>query len=243
MTGLPLEFFDLDDVISTIAASGISGIVYALVFDEDDKILELDSGKYKFLNSFSKSNQKIVAIPLIQDTERTKKWDKNIASGSIEVSATDYGEYITAEYWVYDGLISLSGNNIDRDTDQLVKTERISWSGTRRIDSKLGLDQEQFNAFSSAAYYSGERKLRACMWLEKNGRKITGCTSARIIVRKRDDTAVLDKTVLTQTTDGSFIFEEVITALSSDEVYTVTTYITDSNGRTYTSGQSFCVWD
>lgn len=243
MTGLPYEFYDLDDAISSIAASGVSGVVYALTFDEDGNALELDSGKYKFLNAFEKSNQRLLAIQLVQSTERTRQWSKNIAAGSVEVSATDYGEYITNEYWIYTGGIAEVGTNVDRDIDTLVKTEKIIWSGTRVIDSHLGLDQEQFNVFTSSAYYSGESKLRTCIWLEKNGRKITDATSARIVIRKRDDTAALDKTVLTKTSDGSFIFEEVITALSSDEVYTVTAYVTDANGRTYNSGNSFCVWD
>lgn len=118
----------------TSTGSVCTGGVYINVFNRDSEAIDFVASP-KVLDVFDKTASKF-RKSLVEHSERTQYWEGMVHCSELDIPDNGYGEDYTVEYWCE----CVSGVQ-DRDTDKLVKVERVIWATDRIHESRLDISQ------------------------------------------------------------------------------------------------------
>lgn len=156
----------LDILASGLAAGCCPAKVYALVFDHQGNALKDNGSGTLVLAPYIKANHADFAQVLVEATERTSYYTKNVTLVTFPV--TPDGAKYTVEY----RYRNAPGTAYNRDQDAVLELRDLYWSGTNIQPTRLDLWQEGRLQFTechvTVGYDSTTKTVYAIAWMEKN---------------------------------------------------------------------------
>ena len=233
----------LDITLPDLTPSCCDNLVYAIVFDKNQRALKDNGFGVLSLQPYINSNHNGYAIILAEDAERDRYYFIDLLDAQFNLPDNPKGETYQVEFWRKPTAGTFSRS------DELRETRRVCVVGKQIVDATLsagGVNElANWQAHVSAVYDSELGILRFMAHLDNNGALITDSKLAAIQVFDSAGTQLISVSQSTYVTGlaGVFAVELANQNLDNDQCFAVKCAITDVNNVQHTTVSYLNTWD
>lgn len=234
----------LDITLADLTPSCCDNLVYAVLFDKDQRALKDNGFGVRTLQPYTTAAHADFCIPLAEHAERDRYYYVDLLDAAFALADNPKGEVYQVEYWLAPVLATF-----DRSVDDLRETRRVIVAGKQLVDATLAAagvtELANVQAHTSSTYDSETATLRIAAHLDSNGALIVNPKSVTIQVIDKDGASVLNVSQTTYLTGQAGIFYTEVAGvnLGNDQTYVVRCTIIGVNDVPHLTISYLNCWD
>jgi hypothetical protein len=234
----------LDITLPELVASCCDDLVYAILFDKDQRALKDNGFGVLVLTPYTSVAHASFAIPLAEHAQRFKYYSADLLDANFVLPDNPKGEFYQVEYW-----LQPVGGTFDRTADTLRETRRIVVADKKIVDATLSAagvkELANIQAHISAVYDSENNILRVMTHLDSNGALITDSQSATIEIVDNAGNTILSSNSNTflNNQSGVFYIELPGVNLPNDQIFVAKCTIIDNLSVPHVTVSYLNTWD
>jgi hypothetical protein len=234
----------LDITLPDLTPSCCDNLIYAIVFDKDQRALKDNGFGVLVLQPYTEITHATFGIILTEHAERDRYYYNDLLDANFALPDNPKGECYHVEYWRRPVVGTFA-----RSQDELRETRRIIVANKKLVDATLSLAGESvlanIQSHLSVVYDSENLLLRIMSHLDQNGELVLTTKSVLVTITDSTGTDILsvNSNTFVSNQAGIFYMEVPNIDLPNDRVFVAKAVIIDANNVPHTTVSYVNTWD